>query len=1108
MKAKFDDFEQSYRTPPKFRPSIPSRRPVPKSLRREAGVVIRDRVPESQKPKQVRDDSKKKSKEPVVHEMYSKDVDSEPETPEPTFDLSKDSALRSLERKRFQEYRDKQESSSDEEEEVVYEEPLDESSSEEASIHSSMPSLATAIDEDTISEVSVSSDKKSRSPRRLKSKPRTRSISPIKSRSRSRSERARSPRDQAFNMTEEQGDVMFAFSDEEVLDENRFNIGQERSFPATKRRDRPTKREESFFEEHRKGESSEYRRNFDKDFYDQGFFQSGGKWRKETPQKYKLLRTADIAAYRNLFIDKLPYPVSSVVKERCKRMLWKTQSSSRSIQDLENEIDTAEIERLLDSITSDNPLDQAKNRNKMLVEIKLKDPLKEVKVPNNIPYTIKDVEEFKEECKTLLELGVIRASKSRHSAPAFYVENHNELKRGKRRMVINYKKMNEATFGDAYSLPRKDYILAKLKGCQWFSTLDAKSGYWQIRLEESTKELTAFTCPPQKQYEFNVLPFGLKQAPSIYQRFMDENLSDDLIIISTDASGDTWSGTMTAVVGRASDIDAKEFLSLLREKSFDEVDASNEIFFASAYPSGIDGSLKQSKFHGLFPASQSKWLNHGRCSRHSDSILTKTPERIQTRIQSRKINPLATRVGALYIQGATHQRKPELSSRYFNAGMEAIKALDDIVASKMSTVEALMKEIENIQLQKEQLKKILGLEESLPAEAQKDSLPAEIKELVPEYIRQSAERKRIEVGEQSPAPKQSVQTKKKWSEYSEDEAEAEESKLSSARIEESATGSKLPVASTAVAEVKASVIDLPEESLWQSAKPKKFYVIFNGPMRGIYDEWHKVSCHVQGKPNITHKSYKTLAQAQEALKESGSTFAAKAAAAPFPQQEGINRLRSLGRIHGASSSTSVPTLTISSIPTRQQFEESQRFTVEQFRSRYTQAVEYKESYKMQGFYPIWRNAYGPKSNLNYPPIDSCPSEALRQDQRDGFYIVNYVGLCKRLQNMQEQTAVRYKSATTLLVSHPPNPKFKMNPAQERVLRAFERPIIDLEVCKPRNQQELCCNLSGLKGEWVGNHKCQLCSPKPKSEDSSPKESPNGESSPQGVSDSELEPLED
>ncbi|UJT32103.1 polymerase [Soymovirus malvae] len=180
-------------------------------------------------------------------------------------------------------------------------------------------------------------------------------------------------------------------------------------------------------------------------------------------------------------------------------------------------------EKLLE-VCSEDPLDLKKNTNNELVEIKLKDPTAEVNVPNRIPYTIKDVEEFTKECETLLEKGIIRPSKSPHSAPAFYVENHNEIKRGKRRMVINYKKMNDATIGDPYSLPRKDFILEKVKGCRWYTSLDAKSGYWQLRLHENTKPLTAFSCPPQKHYEWNVMPFGLKQAPAIYQDFMDRNL--------------------------------------------------------------------------------------------------------------------------------------------------------------------------------------------------------------------------------------------------------------------------------------------------------------------------------------------------------------------------------------------------------------------------------------------------------------------------------------------------------------------------------------------------------------------------------------------------------
>ena len=52
--------------------------------------------------------------------------------------------------------------------------------------------------------------------------------------------------------------------------------------------------------------------------------------------------------------------------------------------------------------------------------------------------------------------------------------------------------MNVATIGDSYKLPRKEYILEKIKGNTHFSTFDAKSGYWQLRLHENMKPLTTF----------------------------------------------------------------------------------------------------------------------------------------------------------------------------------------------------------------------------------------------------------------------------------------------------------------------------------------------------------------------------------------------------------------------------------------------------------------------------------------------------------------------------------------------------------------------------------------------------------------------------------------
>ena len=61
------------------------------------------------------------------------------------------------------------------------------------------------------------------------------------------------------------------------------------------------------------------------------------------------------------------------------------------------------------------------------------------------------------------------------------------------RFCIDLRKLNNQTVKDAYSLPQIDETLNSLQGSQWFSSLDLKSGYWQVKMDEDSKPLTAFT---------------------------------------------------------------------------------------------------------------------------------------------------------------------------------------------------------------------------------------------------------------------------------------------------------------------------------------------------------------------------------------------------------------------------------------------------------------------------------------------------------------------------------------------------------------------------------------------------------------------------------------
>ncbi|CAA29527.1 unnamed protein product [Figwort mosaic virus] len=198
------------------------------------------------------------------------------------------------------------------------------------------------------------------------------------------------------------------------------------------------------------------------------------------------------------------------------------------------------IEQLLDKVCSENPIDPIKSKQWMKASIKLIDPLKVIRV-KPMSYSPQDREGFAKQIKELLDLGLIIPSKSQHMSPAFLVENEAERRRGKKRMVVNYKAINQATIGDSHNLPNMQELLTLLRGKSIFSSFDCKSGFWQVVLDEESQKLTAFTCP-QGHFQWKVVPFGLKQAPSIFQRHMQTALNgadkfcmvyvDDIIVFS------------------------------------------------------------------------------------------------------------------------------------------------------------------------------------------------------------------------------------------------------------------------------------------------------------------------------------------------------------------------------------------------------------------------------------------------------------------------------------------------------------------------------------------------------------------------------------------------
>ena len=95
-----------------------------------------------------------------------------------------------------------------------------------------------------------------------------------------------------------------------------------------------------------------------------------------------------------------------------------------------------------------------------------------------------------------------------------------------RQFCIDLRKLNNQTIKDASLLSHIEETLDSLQRSQWFSSLDLKSGYLQVKMDEESKLLTAFTVGPLGFYECNRMPFGLTNAPATFQWLRETDLRD------------------------------------------------------------------------------------------------------------------------------------------------------------------------------------------------------------------------------------------------------------------------------------------------------------------------------------------------------------------------------------------------------------------------------------------------------------------------------------------------------------------------------------------------------------------------------------------------------
>ena len=164
-------------------------------------------------------------------------------------------------------------------------------------------------------------------------------------------------------------------------------------------------------------------------------------------------------------------------------------------------------------------------------------PIKQL--PCRLPNVLR--EDVNRQVGEMLDSGVIRPSKSPWASPIVLVKK----KDGTWRFCVDFRKLNDVTVKDSFPLPQINDLLDTLAGQRYFTTLDLASGYWQVSMERSSIEKTAFVIPGGGQFEFTKMAFGLTNAVPTFQRLMSNVLAgllnnkclvyiDDVLVVGKD----------------------------------------------------------------------------------------------------------------------------------------------------------------------------------------------------------------------------------------------------------------------------------------------------------------------------------------------------------------------------------------------------------------------------------------------------------------------------------------------------------------------------------------------------------------------------------------------
>jgi hypothetical protein len=137
--------------------------------------------------------------------------------------------------------------------------------------------------------------------------------------------------------------------------------------------------------------------------------------------------------------------------------------------------------------------------------------------------TTPELMELKKQLSELEQKGYVRPSSSSWVAPALFVEKKDK----RQRLCIDYRALNEVTIKNKYPLPRINDLFDQLGRVKYFSKIDLRSWYYQLKIKSEDVPKTVFVTR-YGQYEFTVIPFGLTNAPAYFMNLMNKVFMEEL----------------------------------------------------------------------------------------------------------------------------------------------------------------------------------------------------------------------------------------------------------------------------------------------------------------------------------------------------------------------------------------------------------------------------------------------------------------------------------------------------------------------------------------------------------------------------------------------------